>query len=155
MGKNSEYSCQYGEYEPFAGRTYPRHILCTEGAHPGIEVRVLELAVEPSPAAALFDPPTGAKELANCPSKIQAPTVLETPAPLYPDGENQPNSPEVLQMIVGINGKPRDLKVVRSIGRPFDQPALDAVSRWIFSPAKCDGHPVPVPINVEVAFRKW
>src|SRR5438309_12009213 len=48
MGKKSEYSCNYGEYEQFAGRMYPHHIQCTEGNHPGIDVKVLELTSVPS-----------------------------------------------------------------------------------------------------------
>jgi hypothetical protein len=28
------------------------------------------------------------------------------------------------------------------------------VSQWVFKPAMCDGDPVPVMVNVEVAFQK-
>jgi len=155
MGTKSEYSCIYGQYEPFAGRMYPHHIECREGVHPGIEVTVNELASIPSPDSSLFAAPAGAKELANCPGKLQAPRALQTPDPVYPSGQNQPASPEVLWLMVDRDGKPRDPKVVRSVGKAFDKPALEAVSRWMFKPATCDGEPTPVPISVEVAFRKW
>lgn len=155
MGKKSEYSCDYGEYEEYAGRMYPHHIQCTEGTHPGIDVRVRELTSVPSVEPSLFDPPIGAKELANCSGKIQAPKVLQAPDPNYAEGVNPPTSPEVLELIVGRDGKPRDLKVVRSVGPSFDKPALEAVSQWIFKPATCDGASVPVRINVEVAFRNF
>jgi Gram-negative bacterial TonB protein C-terminal len=155
VGKKSEYSCDYGEYEQFADRMYPHHIRCTEGIHQGIDVRVLELTNVPSLESSLFDRPIGAKELANCSGNMQAPNVLQAPDPRYPAGQDQPTSPEVLWMIVGRDGKPRDLRVVRSIGTAFDKPALEAVSLWIFKPATCDGESVPVQTNVEVVFRKW
>lgn len=155
MGRRAEYSCQYSEYEPFADRMYPRHIQCVEDGHPGIEVRVLGLSVEPSPDPALFVPPIGAKELANCPGKVQAPKALQTPDPEYPQGEPQPSSPEVILLTVGEDGKTRDLSVARSIGKAFDDRALAAVRRWVFRPAMCDGDPVTVQVNVEVEFRKW
>lgn len=155
LGKKSEYLCEYGDYEQFEGRMYPHHIWCTEGTHPGIDVRVLELTNNPSLDPSLFDPPIGAKAVANCSGKMQPPNVLHAPDPQYPVGLNQPTSPEVLWMIVGRDGKPRDLRVVRSIGTAFDKPALEAVSQWIFKPATCDGESVPVQTNVELAFRKW
>lgn len=154
-GQKSENLCQYGEYGQFAGRMYPRHIQCKEGTHSGIDVRVLELASVSSPDTALFDPPAGAKELANCSSPIQAPKALYSPDPEYPKGQNQPDSSEVVSFIVGEDGKPRDLNVVISIGAPFDKAALDAVSRWIFKPAMCDADPVPVHIRVQLTFRKY
>jgi TonB family protein len=146
-------TCQYGEYENFAGRMYPRHIQCMEDGHAGIDVKVLELAAEPSPDAALFAPLPGAKELANCPGKIQPPRVLDAPDPEYPKGERPPSSPEVLWLIVGADGKPRDVRVARSIGKAFDKPALEAVGKWVFRPATCNGDPVAVQINVEVIMR--
>jgi len=155
MGKKLEYSCQYGQYQEFAGRMYPRHIQCGEDGHPAIDVRVVELFGEPSPDSALFVPPIDAKELANCPGGVQAPKALQTPDPEYPKNEPQPISPVAIWLVVGVNGKPRDLKVVRSVGKAFDDRALAAVSQWVFKPAMCEGDPVAVEVNVEVAFRKW
>lgn len=155
MGRKSdEYSCQYSEYEQFEGRMYPREIQCTGGNHPGIEVRVLELSRVSLADTALFEPPVGAKELTNCPGKMRPPKLLHAFDAEYPKDENQPSSPEVLWIIVGADGKPRDLRVAHSIGRAFDKPALEAVGRWVFKPATCDGDPASIPINVEVNFRK-
>ncbi len=155
MGQKSEYVCEYGEYEKFADRMYPRHMRCVEGRRSGIEVRVLELSTEPSPDAASFTPPAGATELANCPGTVQAPKALQTPDPQYPKGEREPRSPEVIYLIVGVDGKPRDLRVAHSLGKAFDSRALEAVRRWVFKPATCNGDPVPVPVNVELNFRNF
>jgi periplasmic protein TonB len=37
----------------------------------------------------------------------------------------------------------------------LDEQAVNAVERWKFEPAKKDGQPVPVMINVEVNFRLY
>jgi hypothetical protein len=68
----------------------------------------------------LFVPPIGAKELANCSDKLQAPKALQTPNPEYPKNEPQPNSPVVISLIVGVDGEPRDLRVARLIGKAFE-----------------------------------
>jgi TonB family protein len=43
--------------------------------------------------------------------------------------------------------------VVRSLGMGLDQKALDAVRTWRFDPAKKDGRPVAVQMNIIVNFH--
>jgi TonB family protein len=59
----------------------------------------------------------------------------------------------VLSLIVGPDGRPRDIRVARSLGMGLDEQAVDAVQQWRFEPAKKDGKPVAVAINVEIYFR--
>jgi TonB family protein len=59
----------------------------------------------------------------------------------------------VVSLIVGADGQPRDVKVVRAIGKGLDAKAIEAVSKWRFKPATKNGEPVAVKINVEVSFR--
>jgi len=61
----------------------------------------------------------------------------------------------VLELIVDADGKPRDLKMVRSLGKGLDEKAMEAVEKWKFDPATKDGQPVAVLINVEVMFRLY
>lgn len=58
----------------------------------------------------------------------------------------------VLGLVVDAEGKPRDIKVVRSTGLGLDKKAVEAVRKWKFEPATKDGVPVAVLINVEVTF---
>jgi TonB family protein len=58
-----------------------------------------------------------------------------------------------LWLIVGADGRPRDIKVARAIGMGLDEKAIEAVRAWRFEPARKDGQPVAVQINVEVEFR--
>jgi TonB family protein len=58
-------------------------------------------------------------------------------------------------MIVGPDGRARDIRVVRSVGMGLDEKAIDAVRTWKFDPARRDGQAVAVQINVEVSFRLY
>lgn len=57
-------------------------------------------------------------------------------------------------MIVDEAGMPRDVHVVRSFRSDFDANAIKAVKQYRFDPAKRQGKPVAVRVNVEVNF-KW
>jgi TonB family protein len=61
----------------------------------------------------------------------------------------------VLWLVVSPEGKPQQIQVQRSLGMGLDEKAIEAVRQWRFEPAKKDGHPVPVMINVEVNFRLY
>jgi TonB family protein len=56
-------------------------------------------------------------------------------------------------MVVGPDGKPRDIKVLRTLGLGLDEKAIEAVKHWRFEPAMKDGKPVSCMINVEVNFH--
>jgi len=61
----------------------------------------------------------------------------------------------VLWLIVGPDGKPRDLRVSRTLGMGLDQKAIEAVKNWRFEPATKDGKPVSVQMSVEVNFHLY
>ncbi len=88
---------------------------------------------------------------------VSAPKALDTPDP---ESSEEARSAKyqgtvVLWLIVGPDGKPRDIKVARALGMGLDQKAIEAVRQWKFSPAMKDGQPVAVQINVEVNFRLY
>lgn len=59
----------------------------------------------------------------------------------------------LLQIIVDVNGVPRDIKVLRPLGLGLDEKAVEAVSHWRFRPGLKGGKAVPVQANIEVSFR--
>jgi TonB family protein len=61
----------------------------------------------------------------------------------------------VLWLVVGADGKPREIRVQRTLGLGLDEKAIEAVKTWRFEPALKDGKPVAVQINVEVSFRLY
>jgi TonB family protein len=56
---------------------------------------------------------------------------------------------------IGADGKTRNLIVERSLGMGLDEKALEAVRTWRFEPAKKDGHPVAVQMNIIVNFHLY
>jgi TonB family protein len=56
---------------------------------------------------------------------------------------------------IGVDGRPRNLIVERSLGMGLDEKALEAVRTWRFEPAKKDGHPVAVKMNIIVNFHLY
>lgn len=88
---------------------------------------------------------------------VSAPRILYAPDPDYSEEARKAKyqGTVVLWVIVGPDGRPRDIRVSRSLGLGLDEKAMDAVRTWKFEPARKDGQPVAVQINVEVNFRLY
>ncbi len=88
---------------------------------------------------------------------VSAPKALFTPDPEYSEEARKAKyqGTVVLWLIVDQAGRPRDVKIARSLGMGLDQKAVEAVRNWKFEPALKDGKPVAVQINVEVNFRLY
>ena len=88
---------------------------------------------------------------------VSPPRALDTPDPEYSEEARKAKYQGtcVLWLIVGPDGKPRDIKVARKLGMGLDEKAIQAVRSWKFEPAMKDGKPVAVQINVEVNFRLY
>jgi TonB family protein len=54
---------------------------------------------------------------------------------------------------IGTDGKPHNLRVVRSFGMGLDEKAVEAVQQWLFRPGTKDGKPVTVAASIELAFH--
>ncbi|MFP5237961.1 MAG: energy transducer TonB [Acidobacteriota bacterium] len=62
----------------------------------------------------------------------------------------------LVALVVDANGLPQNLRTVRPVSPPYDEQAINAVSRYRFKPAIKDGkEPVPVMITVEINFRPY
>ena len=59
----------------------------------------------------------------------------------------------MLALEVDSEGRPRNIRVIRSLGMGLDERAMDAVARWRFKPGVYNGRPVSAPVSVEVSFR--
>ena len=88
---------------------------------------------------------------------VLAPRPISTADPEYTEEARQAKYEGtcVLGMIVGADGKPRDIRVQRGIGMGLDKKAIEAVEQWRFNPATKDGRPVSVQISVEVSFKLY
>ena len=59
----------------------------------------------------------------------------------------------LLSIVVGSDGVPRDIKVVRGLDSGLDEKAVFAVQQWKFQPGVKDGAAVSVRAMIEVNFR--
>jgi periplasmic protein TonB len=88
---------------------------------------------------------------------VSAPRVLFQPDPEYSEEARKAKyqGTVVLWVVVGPDGRCHEMRIQRSLGMGLDEKAMEAVRQWKFDPAKKDGHPVAVQINVEVNFRLY
>jgi periplasmic protein TonB len=88
---------------------------------------------------------------------ISAPKPIATPDPEYTDEARRAKIQGtcILWLIVGADGHPRDIRVVRGLGYGLDAKALETVKQWRFEPAQKSGTPVNVQVSVEVVFRLY
>ena len=88
---------------------------------------------------------------------VSAPRIVYSPDPDYSEEARKAKyqGTVVLWVVVGPDGRTRDIRVQRSLGLGLDEKAMDAVRTWKFEPARKDGQPVAVQINVEVNFRLY
>jgi TonB family protein len=61
----------------------------------------------------------------------------------------------LVSLIVDAQGNPQGIHIARSLGMGLDEKAMEAVRKYKFKPAMKAGHPVPVPITIEVNFRLY
>jgi TonB family protein len=84
------------------------------------------------------------------------PRAKHSPKPRYTKKAERENIQGIVlvQAIVGTDGHPQDVAVVRSLGYGLDEKAVEAVKKWRFQPAiGRDGKPVAVPVTIEIAFN--
>jgi TonB family protein len=86
---------------------------------------------------------------------VSAPFAIFDPDPEYSDEARQAKfqGTVMLSVVVGTDGRPREIRVQRSLGMGLDEKAVAAVRGWKFRPGMKDGVPAAVQINIEVVFR--
>jgi len=88
---------------------------------------------------------------------VSAPRAIFAPDPEYSEEARKAKyqGTVVLWVEVGPDGKPRQIRPQRTLGMGLDEKAMEAVRTWKFEPARLNGQPVAVQINVEVNFRLY
>jgi TonB family protein len=111
--------------------------------------------VEPRPSGMDPSPPTADGVVRPGPG-VTLPRVLRDVKPSYtPEALQAKISGSVsIELVVGTDGVPRDLRIVRSLDPTFglDHAALEAATQWRFAPGSKNGQPAPVMITIEMTF---
>jgi TonB family protein len=90
-----------------------------------------------------------------------APDAWSQPVPVYrPDPSYDEKARKkkiqgtvILSVVVGADGIPYDIKVVKPLDPGLDKKAVEAVSTWRFKPGMKNGHPAAMKAQVEMNFR--
>jgi protein TonB len=59
----------------------------------------------------------------------------------------------LVTLVVDQNGNPQNVHLLRGVGMGLDEKAVEAVKQYKFRPARFNGKPVAVQLNVEVNFQ--
>lgn len=88
---------------------------------------------------------------------VTAPVAKFTPEPDFSEEARKAKyqGVVVLAAIIGPDGKPRNIHVVRALGMGLDEKAVERVKTWLFEPGKKNGTPVAVAMNLEVDFHLY
>jgi TonB family protein len=88
---------------------------------------------------------------------VSMPRVIYAPEPEFSEEARRTKyqGDVVLLATIGADGRPHNLTIVRSLGMGLDEKALETVRTWRFDPAKKDGHPVAVQMNIIVNFHLY
>ncbi len=86
---------------------------------------------------------------------IAAPFVMSKAKPAYSEEARlaKLEGTVLLSLVVGADGQPRDIQVVRPLGLGLDESAIENVRAWQFKPGTRNGSPVDVVVNEEVFFH--
>jgi periplasmic protein TonB len=88
---------------------------------------------------------------------VSPPRAVYSPEPEFSEEARKAKYQGVctLGLVVGVDGRATNIRVLSSLGMGLDEKAIEAVKNWKFEPAMKDGHPVPVEIALEVDFHLY
>lgn len=86
---------------------------------------------------------------------IIPPRALSAPDPQYTEEARRDRfrGEVLLCVVVGADGKPRDVWVARPLGHGLDTSAVETIKTWKFSPALKNGEPVAAVVAIETSFN--
>ena len=86
---------------------------------------------------------------------VSAPLPISMPDPEFSEEARKAKvaGNVLVYLWVDQNGNPTHVRVIRGIGMGLDEKAMEAVRQYKFKPARKDGKPVTVEMNVEVNFQ--
>lgn len=88
---------------------------------------------------------------------VSAPQVLHKAVPELTSAARQANfqGTVAVQLIVDPEGNPENIQLVHPVGMGLDRRVIAAVRQYRFKPAMYQGHPVAVPLVIEVSFHLY
>jgi TonB family protein len=88
--------------------------------------------------------------------KGKLPTCLHCPPPQFSQAavDKHIEGTVLLTAVVGLDGRARDIEILKPLSHRLTEKAIVAVQSWTFAPGKsADGQPLEVETPIEVSFR--
>jgi periplasmic protein TonB len=85
---------------------------------------------------------------------MEPPVPVRTVPPVFPDDMRRDGVSGVVTVSILIDekGNVQEPKVVKTTHEAFSQPAMDALSKWKFKPAKQAGEAVAMRVSIPIQF---
>lgn len=95
------------------------------------------------------------KPQAKCTGSNQVPQVVRKAHPEYTAEARKAGVTGAVLVAaeVGIDGRVRHIRIVKSLGYGLDQKAVECLRRWRFKPATRNGMCIPMVVPMEVVFH--
>lgn len=124
----------------------------TRTAGPKLRTTLLFALDEPGAATGLAG---GTRTVTSLNAGDTPPRPVLQPAPVYPAhlSANSKEGQVVISFIIDSEGKVRLPRVTRSTLVDFERPAVDAVRKWQFKPARRAGEPIAISVTQQVDFN--
>ncbi len=85
---------------------------------------------------------------------VEPPVPVRTVAPVYPEEMRREGTSGVVTVSILIDekGNVQEPKVVKTTHEAFAQPAIEALTKWKFKPAKKGGEAVAMRVSIPIQF---
>ena len=128
---------EYSEWFQFAGAYVPGRTDVFRQGVQILEIHLTQTAVDGKADANVFLPPPDSEIRTRC-AQVRRPFAQSVPQP--PSGSSSADTTEVLlHGTIGKDGGVHSIVVDQSDRPDLNQEAIQTVSRWLFTPAMCDG----------------
>ena len=114
------------------------------------------LKVRPAPNhTAEADKSQSLEDIGRSEKHVTPPEAVYSPDPEYTSEakKKKREGTVILWVVIDEDGHPSQTKVASCLGAGLDEAAMETVSHWRFRPAKRDGQPVAVQLNIAVTFH--
>lgn len=125
------------------------------GCASGKQAASVDAAPSPASAEHVSPKPLISEPLYQLKEVNPAPQLIRSSSPdyTYEMVKNKVEGFVSARVLVGSNGKVRDVEISRDLGHGTGEETKKALLNYVFMPAKKDGHPVAVWISMTVNFK--
>jgi len=86
---------------------------------------------------------------------VNAAIVSQTPPEYSPEARaRRVSGTVVLSAVIDTHGHLKDIRILQPLGSGLDEKAVEAVRKWVYTPATLNGQPVNVLTRLEINFRQ-